>query len=161
MSTFNKAFILVDPKVLSVEAHSYHDAEEHLQWDASYSRDEVGDDGRIVIGTLHGVTKEAGFTVTIGSLFLNTGVVETAADYALAVEGSDALETLYDFCRHQAAAVVGMLGLTEKFDIPWRAPEIEVSILEERESTTSDDAQGEDQGSASDATAHTLGEQVS
>ncbi|GAA3318875.1 MULTISPECIES: hypothetical protein [Arthrobacter] len=154
MTEFNRAFILVDPKVLSVEAHSDHEAEDHLQWTAAYSKEEVVEAGRVVIGTLHGANKEAGFTVTIGSLFLDTGAAETDRDYALAVEGSEALETLYDFCRQQAGIIIGMLGLNEKFDIPWKAPEIEVTILEERTSSDDDTTQGEHRSLEATATPH-------
>jgi len=133
MSRFNRAFILVDPKVLSVEAHAERETDDHLQWHCSYSRGDVLSEARVVIGTLHGATKQAGFTVTIGSLFIETGVADTATDYQVAVQESEALETLYDLCRQQAAIVVGMLGLNEKFNVPWKAPEPELSVLEERE----------------------------
>lgn len=133
MSQFNKAFILVDPKVLSIEAHAEREMEDHLQWHCSYSREDVISEARVVIGTLHGATKEAGFTVTMGSLFIETGTTDTSSDYQFAVRESEALETLYDLCRQQAAIVVGMLGLNEKFDVPWKAPDPEISVLEERE----------------------------
>lgn len=150
MSEFDKAFILADPKVLSVEAHTEREVEDHVQWSCDYSKENAIEDARIVIGTLHGSTKEAGFTITIGSLFIETGAADTTTDYELALRGSEALETLYDFCRQQASVVVGMLGLNDEFDVPWRAPVAELSVLDGPEDDGHQpDGEGQDVTSAS------------
>lgn len=144
-STFNKAFILADPRVLGMEAHSDHANEPHLTWSCSYStpeHDDDDDDFRVVIATLHGANEEASFTITMGSIFIESGVVEVNGDYAKQLEKSAALESLYDLCRLQARTALGMLALETIFEMPSKAPEAEITELGQE---SHGDHQGDDE----------------
>ncbi|GGJ21570.1 hypothetical protein [Paenarthrobacter histidinolovorans] len=153
ISMFNKAFILADPRVLGVEAHSDHATDPHLTWSCSYSTPEMDEDGdndfRVVIATLHGANEEASFTITMGSIFIDSGVHDVNADYAQQLEKSEALESLYDLCRLQARTALGMLSMEGIFEMPSKAPEVEITELgkseqEPAETDESESATGTD-----------------
>jgi hypothetical protein len=130
-SPFNHAFILSDPRVLGMEVHAAQVSDAHLSWSCSYSSEELDDDDdfRVVIATLHGANDEATFTVTMGSIFVDSGLVEVENDYAEYLAKSEALETLYDLCRLQARAALGMLELERLFEMPTKAPQPKIAEM--------------------------------
>lgn len=142
-SPFNHAFILSDPRVLGMEVHAAQVSDTHLTWSCSYSSEDLDEDDnfRVVIATLHGANDEASFSVTMGSIFVDSGIAEVAEDYAAYLARSEALEALYDLCRLQARTALGMLDLEKMFEMPAKAPEPEISQMGEDGSVVRD---GED-----------------
>jgi hypothetical protein len=136
-SPFNHAFILSDPRVLGMEVHAAQVSDAHLTWSCSYSGEDLdeGDDFRVVIATLHGANEEATFSVTMGSIFVDSGLVEVENDYAEYLAKSEALETLYDLCRLQARTALGMLDLEKMFDMPAKAPEPKITEMGDEDLT--------------------------
>ncbi|PTT69106.1 hypothetical protein [Arthrobacter sp. HMWF013] len=130
-SPFNHAFILSDPRVLGLEVHTAEVSDAHLTWSCSYSGEDLDedDDFRVVIATLHGANDEATFTVTMGSIFVDSGLVEVEHDYAEYLAKSEALESLYDLCRLQARTALGMLELEKMFEMPMKAPQPKITEM--------------------------------
>jgi len=148
---FNKAFILSDPRVLGMEVHAAHVSDAHLTWSCSYSTPDLEEDHdfRVVIATLHGANDEATFTVTMGSIFVETGLADAGSDYAGYLAESEALEALYDLCRLQARTTLGMLDLEKIFQMPSKAPNAKVSMMGEEDIDDHDDVEpGVDESSA-------------
>ncbi|MFJ6003558.1 hypothetical protein [Arthrobacter sp. NPDC092385] len=125
-----KAFMYGDPKVFSLEGHDHSGEAHEIVWTCAYSPPDDDDDFRAIIGTLHGATSDASFTVSVGALFVETGVVERSdldANYEQYLEASEALETLYSHARLLCRSVLAPLN--SDADIPLEPPSIAIEPI--------------------------------
>lgn len=125
-----RAFLYSEPKVFGLEAHAHESEGHEPMWSCAYSEDE-GDDFRAIIGTLHGATLTANFTVSVGSLFVETGTIghdQVKADYESFLQVSEALETLYAHARLLAMNVMASLGETTNLPVDPPQPMIRPMI---------------------------------
>ncbi|MHA7292636.1 hypothetical protein [Arthrobacter sp. HLT1-21] len=125
-----KAFMYGDPKVFSLEGHDHGGEAHDLMWSCAYSPADDEDDFRAIIGTLHGATADASFTVSVGALFVETGVVDRVLldeKYEDYLRSSDALETLYTHARSLARSLLAPFD--SDTELPVEPPEADIEPM--------------------------------